>query len=69
MLATIFKYAAHATTGNGNYANLTDEIDLEKFVKSHQVKLLLAGFSHLEPLSNMVSTILRLNTMPPPPVT
>jgi hypothetical protein len=39
----------HAITGNGNYANLLKSI-LEKFVKAHQVNLILAGFSHLKPL-------------------
>ena len=46
---TSFWNAAHAITGNGNYANLLKSI-LEKFVKAHQVNLFLAGFSHLKPL-------------------
>ena len=35
-------------TGNGNQVNLL-KICMEKFVKSHQVNLFLAGFSYLEP--------------------
>ena len=46
---TYFEYAAHAINGNENYANLL-KIDLEKLLKSHQVNLFLAGFSHLESL-------------------
>ena len=35
-------------TGNENQVNLL-KICMEKFVKSHQVNLFLAGFSYLEP--------------------
>ena len=35
------EYDAHTMTGNGNQVNWTC---LEKFVKSHQVNLFLAGF-------------------------
>ena len=45
MLATIwqiFKYAAHAITGNGNYANLL-ELIYKKIVKSHQGTIHLKG--------------------------
>ena len=44
---TTFKYATHAITGNRNHVNLL-KIDLEKLVKSHQVKLFLAGYCHLK---------------------
>ena len=44
---TTFKYATHAITGNRNHVNLL-KIDLEKFMKSHQVKLFLVGFRHLK---------------------
>ena len=46
---TSFWNSAHAITGSGKYANLLKLI-LEKFVKSQQVNLFLAGFSHLKPL-------------------
>ena len=46
---TIFKYSAHAITGNRYYANLLKSI-WKKFVKWHQVNLFLVGFSHLESL-------------------
>ena len=44
---TTFKNAARAITGNRNYANL---------LKSHQVNLFLAGFSHLKPLCGSEKT-------------
>ena len=47
---TSFAYVAYAITGNGNYICKSAEIDLKKFVKSLQVNLFLAGFSHLKPL-------------------
>ena len=46
----------HAITGNRNYANLLKSL-LEKFVKAHQVNLILAGFSHLKPLCNSSSAV------------
>ena len=39
-----------AKTGNGSYENMPIHICIwKKLVKSHQVNLFLAGFSHLEP--------------------
>ena len=52
MIATIWQYAVHAITGNGNYANLL-KIYFEKFVKSQKVNLFLAGFRHLEPMCSL----------------
>ena len=51
MLATVwhnFEYEANMT-GNGNY------VSLKKFVKSLQMNIFLAGFSHLEPLCVVVA--------------
>ena len=42
------KYEVPVMTRNGNQVNLL-KICMEKFVKSHQVNLFLAGFSYLEP--------------------
>ena len=46
---TNFEYQVSAMTRNRNHVNLF-KLDWEKFVKSHQVNLSLAGFSHLGPL-------------------
>ena len=48
---TNLEYEAHAMTGNESESI---EIGLEKFVKSHQVTLFLAGFSYLKPLCGRV---------------
>ena len=37
-----------AMTGKGNYVHLM-KLFLDKFVKTHQVNLILAGFSHFKP--------------------
>ena len=48
-ILTNFENKAVAMTGNGNQVNL-QKLIVEKFVKAHQEKLFLAGFSHLKPL-------------------
>ena len=49
---TNFKFEADTKTGNGNQVNLL-KICLWNFVKSHQVNLFLAVFSHLKPLCSV----------------
>ena len=49
-------FSADATTGNGNKSK-SAEIWLKKLVKSHQVKLFLAGFNHLKPQWRVVSSV------------
>jgi hypothetical protein len=46
---TNFEYKVHAMTGNRHQVNLLKTC-LEKFVKSNQVFLFLAGFNYLKPL-------------------
>lgn len=45
---TNFENEAHTMIGNGS-----DQTCCEKIVKSRQVNLFLAGFSHLEPLHQL----------------
>ena len=48
---TNFEYEVHPKNGNGNHTHVNPlKLARKKFVKSHQVNLFLAGFSHLEPL-------------------
>ena len=55
----LFRFAlAILWVGNGNQLNSL-KLALEKFVKSHEVNLFLAGFSHLDSLCALTETALQ----------
>ena len=52
-ILTHFENKALAMTGNGNQVNLL-KLAWKKLLKSHHFSMILADFSHLEPLCGVV---------------
>ena len=48
-----FEYEGHAMTGKGNHVNLL-KLAWKKLLKSHHFSMILADFSHWEPLCGVV---------------